>query len=105
MLLARHGSMTQKALGEHMRIQPGSLSEVLSKVEQAGLVEKARDEADRRSFARTLTAAGHAQAGEYARQRAEAAQQLFAPLSDEQKQTLGELLATLLASWEGDAPC
>ena len=100
-LLALRGEpMTQKALTEKMRIQPGSLSEILTKVERAGLVEKRRSARDRRNFELNLTEEGHRQADEFEHTQLRQAQQLLSPLSAEQKDQLGELLSLLIPAWE-----
>ena len=49
LLVLRDAPMTQKQLTERLRIQPGSLSEILTKVERAGWVEKRRNEIGRAS--------------------------------------------------------
>lgn len=100
MALNREGPMTQKALMCQMQIQPGSLSEVLSKVESAGLVERQRCEDDRRNFEIRLTDEGVKQAEAFERDRQDMAQLLFATLSEGEKQTLMELMTKLHEHWE-----
>lgn len=100
-LLALRGApMTQKALTEKMRIQPGSLSEILTKVERAGLVEKRRSAIDRRNYELNLTEEGFRQANEFERTQLDQAQHLLEPLNTEQKDQLGELLSLLIPAWE-----
>ena len=71
-----------------MQIQPGSLSEVLSKVESAGLVERRRCEDDRRNFEIRLTAQGVQQAEAFEQDRRDMAGLLFQTLDDGEKQAL-----------------
>lgn len=99
-LLNREGPMTQKALMCKMQIQPGSLSEVLAKVEGAGLVERRRCEDDRRNFEIRLTEEGVKQAEAFERDRQEMAQLLFATLDDGEKQQLMNLMTKLHEHWE-----
>lgn len=99
-VLNREGPMTQKTLMCRMQIQPGSLSEVLSKVEGAGLVERRRCEDDRRNFEIRLTEEGVRQAEAFERERQEMAQLLFAPLNDGEKQQLMTLMTKLHEHWE-----
>ena len=99
-LLNREGPMTQKALMCRMQIQPGSLSEVLAKVEGAGLVERRRCEDDRRNFEIRLTEEGVKQAEAFERDRQEMAQLLFATLDDSEKQQLMNLMTKLHEHWE-----
>ena len=99
-LINREGSMTQKALMCKMQIQPGSLSEVLSKVEGAGLVERRRCEDDRRNCEIRLTEEGVKQAEAFERDRQDMAQLLLEPLSPQEKETLMDILTKLHAHWD-----
>lgn len=103
LLLYRNGPMNQKDLLEQMHIQPGSLSELVSKVENCGLIERKRSEADRRVWELHLTIKGHDRAIEYEKQREETAERLFSFLSPGQKEEFGEILSVLLEHW--DVPC
>jgi len=99
-VLNREGPMTQKALMCRMQIQPGSLSEVLAKVEGAGLVERRRCEDDRRNFEIRLTEEGVKQAEAFERERQDMAQLLFATLTDGEKQQLMNLMTKLHEHWD-----
>ena len=99
-LLKREGPMTQKALMCQMQIQPGSLSEVLSKVETAGLVERRRCEDDRRNFEIRLTQEGEKQAEAFERDRQDLAKLLLEPLTQAEKESLMEILTKLHAHWD-----
>ena len=100
LLRLRDEPMTQKELTDQLRIQPGSLSEMLAKVERAGLVEKRRSERDRRNFELRLTDEGRAQADVFEKEQMEQATWLLEPLTDDQKVQLKSLLETLIAHWE-----
>ena len=100
LLRLRDEPMTQKELTDQLRIQPGSLSEMLAKVERAGLVEKRRSERDRRNFELRLTDEGRAQADVFEKEQMEQATWLLEPLTDDQKTQLKSLLETLIAHWE-----
>lgn len=100
LLRLRDEPMTQKELTDQLRIQPGSLSEMLAKVERAGLVEKRRSERDRRNFELRLTDEGCAQADVFEKEQMEQATWLLEPLTDDQKTQLKSLLDTLIAHWE-----
>ena len=97
--LHREGPMTQKALMCKMQIQPGSLSEVLSKVEGSGLVERSRCEDDRRNFEIRLTDEGVKQAEAFERDREDMARLLFETLSETEKETLYGMLNQLHDHW------
>lgn len=100
LLVLRDEPMTQKQLTERLRIQPGSLSEILTKVERAGLVEKQRSATDRRNYELRLTDEGRRQADWFETAQTEQADLLMAPLDEAQKAQLAALLDTLIAHWE-----
>lgn len=66
-LLALREPLAQKDLAFLLGVRPQSLSELLGKLEHAGLVERQRDEADRRSTLVSLTAEGRGAAEEATR--------------------------------------
>lgn len=98
-LIYREGPMTQKALMDHMHIQAGSLSEMLSKLEGSGLIEKSRCPHDKRNCRLTLTPEGENQALIFEKERQDMADYLFAPLKAEEKQSLSGILDTLIEHW------
>ncbi len=98
--LHREGPMTQKALMTHLQIQPGSLSEMIAKVECRGLVERSRCEDDRRNFEIRLTPEGVKHAEAFEQDREDMAALLFETLGDEEKQLLSATLLKLHAHWE-----
>ncbi|MGN0306737.1 MAG: MarR family winged helix-turn-helix transcriptional regulator [Lachnospiraceae bacterium] len=104
MILDETGKITQSELTEKLRIQPGSASEVIGKLEAAGLLIRIPSEADRRTTDILLTEAGRAEAEEARRQRKEHRQQMFACLSKQEKQTLLELLEKINEAWEHQYP-
>jgi DNA-binding MarR family transcriptional regulator len=58
MAVGEHGPLTVGALGEVMRLDSGTLSPLLKRMEAAGLVGRTRDPADDRRVLVALTAAG-----------------------------------------------
>lgn len=100
MVLNEAPYITQRELTERLRIQPGSASEVIGKLEAAGFLVRSPSETDRRTTNITLTEAGRAAARDALAQRAERHQQMFAGLSDEEKDTLLRLLEKVNADWE-----
>ena len=99
-LLRETKGMTQKALTARLGVQPGSASEVLNKLEQAGLISRTPSEADHRTTDIRLTPDGEALAKEASAQRAERHEQMFAVLSEEEKDTLIALLERVNAHWD-----
>ena len=91
--------MTQRALTEHLGIQPGSASEVIGKLEKAGFISRVTSDEDRRTADIRLTDAGRAQAeGQDAKQQ-EKLREMFAALTDEEKESLMSILEKLNISW------
>ena len=92
--------MTQRELTSRLRIQPGSASEVLGKLEAAGLITRAQSESDKRTTDVTLTPAGRETAKEAAAQRAARNAQMFSCLSEAEKAALLALLERVNAAWD-----
>ena len=100
MLLRETGPITQSELTEQLGIQPGSASEVLGKLETAGLILRSPSETDRRTANICLTASGENAAEEACAQREVRHQQMFSSLSDEEKDSLLNLLDKVNADWK-----
>ena len=100
MILLEIGDMTQRELTERLGIQPGSASEVIGKLETAGLLVRTPSKTDRRTTNIVLTEAGKAAAEDAALQREDRHQQMFSCLSGEEQDTLLGLLEKLNADWE-----
>ena len=94
-ILAGREALSQRELQQMLGIQPGSLSELISKLEAKGLLTREKAE-DRRGNLLRITDAGRAAIPE-----AEAAPEddPFAPLSSEEQNSLAAALRTLLAAW------
>lgn len=98
-VLLETGRITQKALTERLGIQPGSASEVIGKLEAAGMLYRAPSEDDRRTSDIVLTDEGRAAAEEAAAQRRARHEDMFACLDDREKAALLGLLERLNDSW------
>ena len=99
MILSEENGMTQRTLTERIGIQPGSVSEVLSKLELAGLIERKANDSDRRTTNIYLTDKGIEEAKTAKKQREIRHQEMFECFDDEQKQTLLMLLEKLNQDW------
>lgn len=99
LVLMKAGSMSQKELAERMDIQPGSASEVLSKLENAGLIVRTENGEDRRAVDVALTDEGLGKAREIAGQREARRKDMLSALSEEEKTALLGLLEKLSADW------
>ncbi len=94
LILASGGEMTQGELQEKLGTQPGSVSEIVSKLVNRGMLTREKDEEDKRKVVLRLTEQGREKAehchGEDRNKDA------FGALSDEEKETLKSLLEKLL---------
>lgn len=98
-ILGEEEEMTQRDLTERIVIQPGSASEVIGKLESAGLLTRTPSEKDRRTSVVRLTEAGRSKAEEAAQQRKQRHTEMFSCLSEEDKADLLTLLEKLNHDW------
>lgn len=90
--------MSQKELNEILQIQPGSLSEILTKLEQKDLITREKDAEDKRKCIVKLTPAGKTAAqGQKPRLEED---NMFSVLSNEEQSQLKAILKKLLAFWK-----
>ena len=101
-LLAKQpaGEMSQQELGMHFELKPGSLSEILSKLECAGLIERTRNPKDRRQLTIRLTDDGWARAKEDQAHRIHFRQRAFEALTPAEQEQLAEMLEKIRVTWE-----
>lgn len=93
--IERHGPLTPSELAAREQVQRPTVTRVLARLEQAGLVERAGDPADRRSTLVTITREGRALlAAQRTRKDAYLARRL-ASLSAEDRATLARAAALL----------
>lgn len=99
-LLRERGPVSQRLLMENLGVRSGSLSELLAKLERQGLIERTRDEEDKRGFIIALTAHGDALVVEHTLREKAASDILFAPLAEEEREQLRLLLQKLIDAWK-----
>ena len=58
--LWQHGTLSVKALGELLHLEPATISPLVKRLEQSGLVTRTRSSSDERSIEVALTPAGRA---------------------------------------------
>ena len=92
-------TITQRDLTEHLGIQPGSASEILSKLESAGLIIRTQNETDRRTTDVSLTDTGRELAVKALAQRQRLHEEMFSCISEEEKEKLLSLLERIYADW------
>lgn len=99
-LHAMGGQMSQQALGAKFELKPGSLSEILAKMEASGAIERTRDPNDRRQLFVHLTEAGEAEAIRAIEAQKHFRSAAFSVLSDDEQDHLIELLGRVHEHWE-----
>ena len=99
-MLRESGPMSQKDLQTRLMIQSGSASELLTKLEQKGLLVRTRDSADRRKVLLTLTEEGVARSNHMAQSARIPAR--YRELSDDEAATLCALLEKVILGWKED---
>ncbi len=101
-LLAKNdGQMSQQELGAFFDLKPGSLSEILAKIENAGLIERTRNPEDRRQLFIRLTQKGTEEAALEQERRLRFRQRAFSCLTTEEQEQLVVMLDTIRSHWEG----
>ena len=90
----------QKAIAERVGINPSSASELIDKLESDGYIERKVDPNDKRATLLFLTEKGQARAAEVSDEREAMFKDIFSPLTEEEKQTLSDLLDKLLKAGE-----
>ena len=98
-ILNESEGMTQRDLTERLGIMPGSASEILSKLENAGLIVSTKNKADRRITDLLLTGSGRELAAKALVQRQERHEEMFSCLSEEESRQLLSLLERVCADW------
>jgi DNA-binding MarR family transcriptional regulator len=94
-LLHDRGPMTQRELGTLLDVAPSILVTLLNPLEADGYLSRDRDPVDRRRHVVTLSPAGERQLDRAAQGQRDAEDELFASLTDNQREELRALLLTL----------
>lgn len=94
------GMLPQQELNARFDLKPGSLSEILSKLEAAGLIERTRNEQDRRQLFVHLTDAGCEQAQREHEERRAFRNKAFTCLSVEEQEQLADMLDRIRTTWK-----
>lgn len=94
--LANNPDVTQKEISEGLGITAASLSEVLMKLERKGYITRFKDETDRRFIRVRLTEEGE----DALETSVTETEDPFSSLSEEEQETLKQLLGKLLSDWE-----
>ncbi|MFD0359679.1 MarR family winged helix-turn-helix transcriptional regulator [Streptomyces sp. NPDC127110] len=90
---AEYGPVAQADLGRRLAVDPKDMVGILNHLQEAGLVLRSPDPADRRKNAVTVTPEGEAALARCATLAEAANEQLLAPLTPAERDTLMALLA------------
>jgi len=94
------GVMSQQELRMRFELKPGSLSEILAKMEAAGMIERTRSPEDRRQLFVKLTPQGTELAAREQEERSAFRHEASATLSAEEQEQLLGMLQKIRVSWE-----
>ena len=86
------------ALAERLHVSPRSVTDLVDPLEQAGLLRREQDPANRRSTLLRITEEGERAHAELRRRAQDSAAQAFAVLDDAERSTLLELLRRVVGS-------
>jgi DNA-binding MarR family transcriptional regulator len=103
--LRRQGPPYELSPGALLRttlVTSGTMTNRVDRLEEAGLVRRRPDPEDKRGVLVTLTPAGQARADAALTDLLQAEQALLAPLPESSRQTLADLLRTLLTPLDAD---
>lgn len=98
-ILNESGGMTQRELTEKLGVRPGSASEVIGKLESAGLIQRTPSASDRRTADIHLTKEGLKRANDADIQRKKRHREMFSCLTDDEKKTLLRLTEKINNDW------
>lgn len=98
--IVREPGIDQKRLGEQVSLDRSTVADVVARLTRRGMIERVRDPKDGRRNVLKLTAEGEAVFGELASRSEEMNTLLFAPLDDQERDTLMALMTRLVRSGE-----
>jgi DNA-binding MarR family transcriptional regulator len=102
--IERHGPLTPSELAQRERVQRPTVTRMLARLEEDGIVERAADPADGRSFLVSLTPAGLEKLHEVRSRKDAYLAQRLRKLDDEERAALERAAAILERLLEGDRP-
>lgn len=97
--LSEHQELLQRELQDILEVQSGSLSEIVIKMEEDGLIQKVRSEKDGRHFVLKLTQKGMMEAERSKRDYEDRTEKMMSCFSDTQLEELHGLLDIMLTHW------
>lgn len=99
--LASHGPMRVKDIVARLvGVSPSTLTRILDRLEQEGLVQRSLNPLDRRSFRVSLTERGSKIVADYTSHLEDVVRQMLDPLTPAERMMLAELQATMASALE-----
>ena len=98
MVLGQYGRQNARQLASRMDINPGTISVYVQRLVEKELVDRAQDQADRRTWWLNLTSTGERAYKETIRGTVEYTRDFLQPLDDEEATLLSDLLLRVAAS-------
>jgi len=92
MVLGQRAPMSARQLSRQMDINPGTISVYVQRLVERGLVERSRDEKDRRTWWLTLTADGKTAYAETLDGATQYTRDFLNPLTEDEQRSLHELM-------------
>lgn len=99
-VLLEEGTMTQSELQNIIDIRSGSLSEILSKIEEKELITREKDENDKRKVKISITEKGKEAVLLKEKEHKNNAKELFSTISEDEQKQLELILSKLIKSWK-----
>lgn len=103
-IIKKRGPMTQKELMQMLDVRSSSLSEMLSKLEQRGLIVRERNEKDKRGFIVSVNESCESPFKAIRQKDHQGISDIFAALEDDEKAQLGKLLTKIIQTMEKSSP-
>lgn len=95
-ILSERHEISQRELLAELGVKAGTLSEVLARLEERGLIARRQDEGDKRRTIISITETG---VGEAEKHSPPSGEEIFTALTDEERETLRNILKKLDDSW------
>ncbi len=99
LILSKQSGMPQKDLQDFLRIKSGSISEILFKMENSGLISRFKSAEDKRRTIVKLTEVGLKKVKELTEEYESENEELFNCLSDDECVILKNILGKLKSAW------
>jgi DNA-binding MarR family transcriptional regulator len=103
-VLGAEGPVSQQGLGKSIGMDPSTMVSTLDELESQGLVERRPHPSDRRAHALYITDQGRTTLAQGRRLAAQAQDQLLAPLNEEERAVLHDMLLRLAEAADAVTP-